>query len=372
MSDTQGPEVMVDETDVDKVEETEELDEFKASFGDPSEVPEPTSGKAKKLKGSKDAGEKTQVVTPGSSPPKTKVAAINAMMTKLHSMKKEDLLAMHSRMMTEDDESESDPADDEDKINIREVPQIESSDIDLSADISALFKDEDLTEDFKTKATTIFEAAVVSKVNEHLSVITTDLDAEIEAEKLAIENDMQQKVDSYLDYVVEEWTKENEVAIERGLKSELTEDFLRGLHNLFAEHYIDIPEDKVDVVEELAQKVEELEGDLNKEIEKNVELSKTISESDKDSVIRNVTSDMADTEVEKLRSLASGIDYENSESYEEKLSIIKESYFARDGEKPLTSVIESDDGQVELDEEESKTTGAMAVYLNAISRTVKN
>ena len=371
VTEVEETEATVDVVEASEDNENEEqLDEFKASMGDPSEVPEPVNKKAKKLKGSKDGGEKTAVTTPGSTPPKTKVAAINAMMTKLHSMKKEDLLAMHDAFMSEEVVEQEEATDE--TVDIRDVAAITADDIDVSDDVKAMFGDEDLSEDFKEKAATIFSAAIVSKINEQLAKISTETDAEIEAAKAAYDQEMTEKVDSYLDYVVEEWTKDNQIAIDRGLKSELTEDFLRGLHDLFAEHYVDVPEEKVDVVEELAAKVEELEDNLNKEIEKNVELKKVVAESSKDDILRKVSDGLADTEVEKLRQLAAGIEFEAPEDYENKLSIVKEQYFNGEETEELTSPIEADDEAVDLDEETTEQPqGSMAVYLNTISRSVK-
>ena len=354
----------VTEEDVQDEAEGEELDEFKASFGDPSTVPEPVNKKAKKLKGSKDGGEKSPVVTPGSKPPSTKVAAINSMLQHMQGMSKSDILGMHASMMNEDSIED----DAEELVPVKEVPQVTPEDIDLADDVQAMFGDEELSEDFREKATTIFTAAVVSKINETLEKVSVAVDAEVEAERENIERELTGKLDDYLDYVVQEWTSENEVAIEKGLRTEITEDFLRGLQQLFSEHYIDVPEDKVDVAEELAQKVEELEDTLNKEIEKNVELNKAISEHAIDATVRNVGSDLSDVQKEKLASLASGIEFDSEEDFAEKLNVVKEQYFSTDSE--LTSLVEDDSETTEL-EESSEPTGSMAVYLNAISRTVK-
>ena len=354
----------VTEEDVQDEAEGEELDEFKASFGDPSTVPEPVNKKAKKLKGSKDGGEKSPIVTPGSKPPSTKVAAINSMLQHMQGMSKSDILGMHASMMNEDSIED----DAEELVPVKEVPQVTPEDIDLADDVQAMFGDEELSEDFREKATTIFTAAVVSKINETLEKVSVAVDAEVEAERENIERELTGKLDDYLDYVVQEWTSENEVAIEKGLRTEITEDFLRGLQQLFSEHYIDVPEDKVDVAEELAQKVEELEDTLNKEIEKNVELNKAISEHAIDATVRNVGSDLSDVQKEKLASLASGIEFDSEDDFAEKLNVVKEQYFSTDSE--LTSLVEDDSETTEL-EESSEPTGSMAVYLNAISRTVK-
>ena len=339
----------VTEEDVQDEAEGEELDEFKASFGDPSTVPEPVNKKAKKLKGSKDGGEKSPVVTPGSKPPSTKVAAINSMLQHMQGMSKSDILGMHASMMNEDSIED----DAEELVPVKEVPQVTPEDIDLADDVQAMFGDEELSEDFREKATTIFTAAVVSKINETLEKVSVAVDAEVEAERENIERELTGKLDDYLDYVVQEWTSENEVAIEKGLRTEITEDFLRGLQQLFSEHYIDVPEDKVDVAEELAQKVEELEDTLNKEIEKNVELNKAISEHAIDATVRNVGSDLSDVQKEKLASLASGIEFDSEDDFAEKLNVVKEQYFSTDSE--LTSLVEDDSETTELEESSEPT-----------------
>ena len=352
-------------------EDEEQLDEFKASMGDPSEVPEPVDKRAAKLPGSKEGGEKTPVVTPGSKPPKTKVAAINAMMTHMSGMKKGDLIAMHTQMMGQKQNTFKEEVEDEDLIPVKQAPHITRDDIDLSDDIEAMFGDEELSEDFKEKATIVFEAAVVANINDMLDKLSIEADAEIEVETAKIEADLTEKLDSYMDYVVEEWTKENEVAIERGLKAEITEDFLQGMQQLFAEHYIDIPEEKVDVAEELASKVGELEAELNKEIEKNVELTSFINEASKYAVVAEVGDGLSDNEKDKLAQLADGIEFSSEEEFTDRLTVVKEQYFVSEGDA-VETMIEDDSEIVDLDSEteEKHLSGSMAAYTQAISRTV--
>ena len=360
-----------EDQDMESDEDDEQLDEFKASYGDPSEVPEPVAKRVPKLRGSKDAGEKTPIVTPGSKPPNTKVAAINAMMTHMSGMRKGDLIAMHNTMMQSKQSDFKEEYDDTDElIPVKQVPRVTPEDIDLSDDVRAMFGDEELSDDFKDRATTVFEAAVVARINDQLEKISIETDADIEVERQVIEAELTDKVDSYMDYVVEEWTKENEIAIDRGLKSEITEDFLNGLQQLFAEHYIDIPEEKVDVAEELASKVEELEGMLNKEIESNVELSQWINEATKHSAVQDVGADLSDVEKDKLAQLADGIEFNDVDEFSDKLNVIKEQYFA-DGWTSET-VVEDDSEEADVDDytDETRLTGPMAAYSSAISRTV--
>ena len=370
-SDNEYEDDQIEDQDMEYDEDDDQLDEFKASYGDPSEVPEPAAKSAKKLRGSKDAGEKSPIVTPGSKPPKTKVAAINAMMTHMSGMKKGDLIAMHNTMMQHNQNTFKEGYEDEDNlIPVKLAPRITPEDIDLSDDVRAMFGDEELSDEFKDRATTVFEAAVVARINEQLETISIETDGEIEAERQVIEAELTDKVDSYMDYVVEEWTRENEIAIERGLKSEITEDFLYGLQQLFAEHYIDIPEEKVDVAEELATKVEELEDMLNKEIEANVELSQWINEATKHSAVQEVGADLSDVEKDKLAQLADGIEFNDADEFSDKLNVIKEQYFVDDWE--AESVIEDDSDVADVDDyaDETQLTGPMAAYSSAISRTV--
>ena len=164
------------------------------------------------------------------------------------------------------------------KAGYHEAKKVTKEDIDVSDDVQALFGDEELSEEFKEKATTIFEAAVVSKINETLETADIDVFAEVEAEKETMMKDLTTKLDDYLEYVAEEWMKDNELAIEKGIRAEIVENFMGGLRNLFAENYIDIPEEKVDLVDELASKVEELEQSVNEEVERNIEVKKELVE----------------------------------------------------------------------------------------------
>ena len=180
-------------------------------------------------------------------------------------------------------------------------------------------------------------------------------------------------MDTYLDYVVEQWAKDNELAIEQGLKAELTEDFMSGLKNLFEDHYIDIPETKVDVVEELAAKNEELQSQLNAEMEKNMEAKKAIEENDQQKIIDQVTEGLAETQKEKFQTLAEGVEFKDTESFQKKLSIIKESYFSVDNEKEVADLVGETDEPLD---EEAKPEGSsldpkMAGYAAAISRSLK-
>ena len=204
----------------------------------------------------------------------------------------------------------------------------EDLEINVEKDVKALMEGEEaLSDEFKTKAATIFESAVstkiLSEVNSRIEKLEEEYAQELETAKEEHTTQLTEKVDGYLNYVVEEWMKENELAVERGIRSELVEDFMTGLRNLFQEHYIDIPEEKVDLVDDLFGKVEELEGKLDEEINKSVDLKKELSEYKRDETIREVSDDLADTEKEKLSKLAEGIEYEDKEQINEKLVVLK-------------------------------------------------
>ena len=198
--------------------------------------------------------------------------------------------------------------------------------IDVSDDVAALVNgEEELSEEFKTKAATIFESAVKSKVKEIAESMEADYNEKLEQESAKAKEELVEKVDSYLSYVVEEWMKENEIALERGIKGEIAEDFISGLKKLFAEHYIDVPDEKYDVLEAQATKIEDLEKKLNEQIEKNVELNKDNSVKTQKEIMSEVASDLADTQKEKFAKLAEEIEYSNAEDFKKKCETIKES-----------------------------------------------
>ena len=372
-----------------------ELDEFKASMGDPSEVPEPTSTKAAAPGPSKDQGDKMPPKQGSSMKPPmpkevgTKMGMINAMMKKMNgmnkqavemmynmaSMKPEQMSKMNAMMMPKKEGMGIKPMMSMKKPKMGEETEykVTAQDIDIKDDVKALFGNEDLSEEFKEKATTIFETAVVNKINETIETYNNSMNESYQEDTQAIKDELSEKMDTYLDYVVEEWSKENELAIEQGLKAELTEDFMAGLKNLFEDHYIDIPEAKVDVVEELAAKNEELQGQLNAEMEKNIEAKKAIEENDQQKIIDQVTEGLAETQKEKFQTLAEGVEFKDKESFQKKLSIIKESYFSVDNDKEVADLVGETDEPLD---EEAKPEGSsldpkMAGYAAAISRSLK-
>jgi hypothetical protein len=251
-----------------------------------------------------------------------------------------------------------DKDDDEEEEEDEEVKK-ESYDIDMTDDIDALVSDEDLSEDFKSKAKTIFEAAVSAKVKEITVEKEAQLEEELETKVEEIKDDLTEKVDSYLNYVSESWVQDNELAIERGLKSELTEDFINGLKKLFEEHYVEVPEDKFDVVEELANRLDEMEDKLNEEVASNITAQQDIEELQREKIISEATSDLADTQVEKLKALSEDVDFESVENFVEKVSTLKESYF---GIEKVEAV--SDDSAVVSEDADFSGAGDVAQPVN--------
>ena len=237
-------------------------------------------------------------------------------------------------------------------------------------DIDALMQGEELSEEFKDKAATIFEAAVVARATPIVEEIQAELMEQFEVALEEVKEEMAAKVDDYLNYMVEEWMNDNELAIETGLKAEITEEFIEGLRNLFVEHYIDIPAEKVDVVEEMTFKVEELEAALNEQINKGIELSKELNEQKKIEAIYTACEGLSQTQVEKLKALAEGVEFTTEEEFADKLSTLKESYFKAEVKVADSSAL---DDEVTIEEEVKKTSFAdpsMELYAKTISQTL--
>ena len=240
------------------------------------------------------------------------------------------------------------------------------SEIDVKDDIDALVGDADLSEEFKQKAATIFEAAINSKVKAEQERLQSEYDTKFEEEISKSKSELTEKVDSYLNYVVEEWMKENKLALERGIKGEIAEDFISGLKKLFEDHYIDVPDEKYDVLEDQASKIDDLEKKLNEEIEKNVEMNKVNGSYKRQEIIDEHSKDLADTAKEKFDSLVEGVEYSSEEDFAQKVKTIKESYFEQKAEKSASADI---DDVAEGDESNADLSDAMAAYTNAISKT---
>ena len=249
------------------------------------------------------------------------------------------------------------------------VAEDTETEIDLSKDVEALVSaDADLSEEFKEKAATIFETAVKTRLAEKEKEIQAKSEKEVEEKVSAVKEELVEKVDSYLNYVVEEWIKDNQLAIDRGIKSEISEDFISGLKTLFKEHYIDVPEEKYDVLEAMAKEKEELEKKLNEEMAKNVEVSKSNSFFSKEKIFSEASEGLADTETEKLKELAENIEFKDEQDFSKKLDTIKESYFPKAKSEPSSKEdVDSVVGDATL---KSGSNEAMAAYTAAISNTL--
>jgi hypothetical protein len=248
----------------------------------------------------------------------------------------------------------------------------EEVELDLTDDVKALVSaDADLSEEFKDKAATIFETAVKTRIKEQSAILEAQFEEKLASETETVKEAMVEKVDSYLNYVVEEWMKENELAVERGIRTEIAEDFITGLKGLFKEHYIDVPEEKYNVLDDLTGQVKDLESKLNEQIEKNVNLSKDVSESKRASLVISVSEDLADTEKEKFASMAENVEFDSAEKFQEKLETIKESYFPKTKIEEATSNDEVDSVAANLSVD-TGTSDAMAAYTAAISKDLSS
>ena len=245
--------------------------------------------------------------------------------------------------------------------------------IDVEEDLNALIAGEELSEDFQAKARTIFETAIKTKIAEVKENLEKENAAKLEEEVAGVKKELVTRVDSYLEYVADEWMTENKLAVEHGLKTEMTESFLNGMKGLFEEHYVTIPEEKYDVIESMVDKLDEMEGKLNEQIEKNVALNKRLSESVADVILADVSEGLALSQKEKLESLAENVEFESEESYREKLVTLKESYFeqkATSAQRDTAETIsESADQQSAT---EQQVTPAMESYMSVLSRMNNN
>ena len=275
----------------------------------------------------------------------------------------EEMMAAHTAKLAEAENAETEEelkklegakADIEEKIKS----------ISVKEDVEALVEGEEFSEEFKQKAAHIFEAAVKSKIRSEVERIVDETKSEKDQEIETFVEEMTEKVDNYLNYVVDEWTKENELAIERGLKGEIAEDFISGLKQLFEDHYIDVPDEKYDVLEAQSEKISELEEKLNEAIQKNVEFKTSNNELVREQVILEVADDLADTESEKFKSLTQDVEFVDEDSFREKLDTLKENYFPRVNKSSDVTVDYEDGGTAQ----DIDTTDAMKSYMSAISR----
>ncbi len=238
--------------------------------------------------------------------------------------------------------------------------------LDMKEDVKALTDGEDLSEEFKAKAATIFESAVKAKLVEEIEKLEGEYETKVAERVEETKSEIVEKVDAYLNYVVEEWMKENELAIEKGLRAEITEDFIGGLKTLFESHYINVPSEKYDVIENQAAEIEKLKEEVNQTIEKNVELNQKVGEFTRDGIINDVSSDLAETETEKLKGLAEGIEYKDAESFRKSIETLKDSYF------PKAEASDKQSNEVADNDASPNLSESMAAYTAAISKTKRN
>lgn len=364
----------VQDTNVDKLDMQEAK---KASYGVEAEVAEPTGVSAAVPGGVAQQGEKSGPMTQGSGiKPYTKVGMINSMIGALSGMKKAEVSAMYDKFKGDSSNPMQGSSVNPKQRSIGEgkLPRLTAEDIDVSEDVKAIFAGVDVSDEFMTKAKEVFETAVITKINEQFEALDEKFDTSLTEEISTVSEELVERVDSYLDYVVEQWMENNAVAIERGLKAEIVESFMSGLKGLFEEHYIDIPDEAVAVTEELADQVEVLEAAINEEIEKNVELTAQLKEFERAFAFAEVSEGLTDTQVAKLQSLSESVAFEDADAFKKKVGTLRESYFpTKSSAGTLSESVTLDEEPVgDLDEgAEKQVPVEMAAYMSAISRGIK-
>ena len=281
-------------------------------------------------------------------------------------VKKEEV-ETEEEVVAEDQTSEEEVVTEEEvtEEEVTELPEI-TDEVDIDDDVNALLGGQELSEEFREKAKTIFEAALKSKVTELREAMDAHYEAKLVEEVEGMKDELIERVDSYLEYVADEWLQENALQVERGIRTEMTESFLEGMRGLFEEHYVSIPEDKYDVVESMVDKLDEMESKLNEQIEKNITITKSLSEATADGIVSDVSEGLTTNQKEKLASLAEGVEFESEESYKEKLETLKESYFKTSPKRSDTEVLTEENAAAPA------TTDAMSAYIQALSHATKN
>jgi len=346
---------IVEDQDVELQEDDEEILEMKH---------DPKNAEAQSVASIDKAGDATGTApkrkgdnTKKDPMPKTKAGMIASLVGKMQGMKKEALMAMYNSTDPEAFDGEA-IAEEE----IKDQVQIE---VDFKDDLKALVNEEaTLSDEFKQKAETIFEAAINTKINAEIDRLEEKYNEELSEEIESTKKDLVEKVDSYLNYVVEGWMEDNKLAIQNGLRTEIAEDFMNKLKDLFVESHIQVPEDKVNLVDELAENVEELEAQLNESTERSIQMAEELETYKRESIIREATKDLAETQVEKLKSLAENVDFDDEETFAKKVAQLKESYFSKTA-KTQEEIVEDDDAPI------VESTGSMDSYLKAIKKTAK-
>lgn len=291
------------------------------------------------------------------------IKAMKDMETEMKEMDKEMVSAMYSKMK-EMMAKEMSHEESEKEALKKEAVEQRIKEINVQEHVDALMSGEgDLSDDFKKKAATVFESAVKSKVRDEVTRLQENYDSELEEATKSVKSDLTEKVDTYLNYVVEEWMKENELAVERGLKGEIAEDFIAGLKQLFEDHYVDIPDEKYDVLQAQSDKIAELEEKVNKTLDESINYKKANDELTRNKVISESTSDLADTEIEKFKELTQDVEFEGEDNFKEKLNTIKESYFPKVSKEASETIDNVETGPAQ----DIDLTDSMAAYTKAIS-----
>jgi hypothetical protein len=297
-------------------------------------------------------------ITKKASPPKTKAGMIQSVMAKMQNMSKAKLMAGYEGYMSDDVDDET--------FEGESVVETQEAEYDFSGDLDALVESEaTLSDGFKDKAATIFEAAVKSKLSEEIARIEESYGEELAEEIASTKSDLVEKIDSYLNYVVENWMSENQIAIQSGLRAEIAENFMNGLKDLFVESYVEVPESKVDLVDDLAEQVEELETALNSQTSKNIEMTEELELFQRYEVIREHAHGLAETEVEKLAALAEDLDFIDEATFSAKVKTIKESYFT----KEVKSAEVVDDLVEDTADNSLEVSSVMDSYLQALKKS---
>ena len=391
---------------VDSVDKAE--DGVKEISNDPQQKGEGKPDKAEKIKEGEGADEEAEVSEAEEKP--SKMETIKAMVNTMKEMNKEDLQGIFSSISEDevdesltkaeiarnivelvkklDDEKvqemygkmkgvEDEEEEDEDKKMKKESVDEEASEelesklveIEIEDDLNAISEALDLSEENQEKAKTIFKAAVTSKVAEVEKDLKEAYETELQTSVDKVKADLSEAVDKYLSYVADEWTKENELAIERGLKAEMTENFISGLKQLFVEHYVEVPEEKYDVIDELSNRLDEMEVKLDSEVQKNMDIAEELDTLKRENVVRDLSSDLTESQKEKLESLANGVDFKDEADFQEKIGEIKEAYFGIEGESiSEDTVVEEGTGTLEDEESAPVLAPEMNRYSDAISK----
>ena len=278
-------------------------------------------------------------------------------------LSKEEAEVEETEIIAEDEATEEEVVEETVEETVaEELPEI-TDDVDVEEDVNALLGGQELSEEFRDKAKTIFEAALKSKVTEIREALEARYEAQLVEEVEAMKGELVERVDSYLEYVADEWITENAIAVEHGLRTEMTESFLEGMKGLFENHYVTIPEEKYDVVESMVDKLDDMETKLNEQIEKNISINKRLSEATAGGILSDVAEGLTTVQKDKLASLAEGVEFESEESYKDKLETLKESYFKS---SPKRS-----DSEVLTESTDQDVSGSMAAYMQVLSRSVQ-